>query len=29
MKDRRSARGDFTPEQKFIARIVGEIPVPR
>jgi MoxR-like ATPase len=29
MKDRRGARGDFTPEQKFIARILGEIPVPR
>jgi len=29
MKDRRTARGDSTPEQKFIARILGEIPVPR
>ena len=29
MKDRRAARGDSTPEQKFIARILGEIPVPR
>jgi MoxR-like ATPase len=29
MKDRRGARGDITPEQKFIARILGEIPVPR
>ena len=29
MKDRRSARGDSTPEHKFIARILGEIPVPR
>jgi len=29
MKDRRTARGDSTPEQKFIQRILGEIPVPR
>ena len=29
MKDRRSARGDSTPEHKFIARILNEIPVPR
>ena len=29
MKDRRSARGDSTPEQKFIQRILTEIPVPR
>ena len=29
MKDRRGSRGDSTPEQKFIARILGEIPVPR
>ena len=29
MKDRRSARGDSTPEMNFIARILGEIPVPR
>ena len=29
MKDRRGSRGDSTPEQKFIARILNEIPVPR
>src|SRR5687767_10740458 len=29
MKDRRFSRGDFTPETKFIARIVNEIAVPR
>ncbi len=29
MKDRRGLRGDFSPEQKFIARILNEIPVPR
>ncbi len=29
MKDRRSGRGEATPEQKFIARVLGEIPVPR
>jgi MoxR-like ATPase len=29
MKDRRSARGDSSAEQKFIARILSEIPVPR
>src|SRR6266550_2999677 len=29
MKDRRGLRGDSTPEQKFIARILTEIPVPR
>src|SRR5437588_4703241 len=29
MKDRRGSRGDSTPEQKFIARILTEIPVPR
>jgi len=29
MKERRSLRGDSTPEQRFIQRIVGEIPVPR
>src|SRR5258705_6268315 len=29
MKDRRSGRGDSTPEQKFIVRILNEIPVPR
>jgi MoxR-like ATPase len=29
MKERRSLRGDSTPEQRFIQRIVNEIPVPR
>src|SRR5436309_4700236 len=29
MKDRRLLRGDVTPEQRFIQRIVNEIPVPR
>ena len=29
MKDRRSARGDSTPEHRFIQRILSEIPVPR
>ncbi|HWW61788.1 MAG TPA: MoxR family ATPase [Thermoanaerobaculia bacterium] len=29
MKDRRVARADFSPEARFIARIVNEIPVPR
>ncbi|HVR38868.1 MAG TPA: MoxR family ATPase [Thermoanaerobaculia bacterium] len=29
MKDRRIARADFSPEARFIARIVNEIPVPR
>ena len=29
MKDRRGLRGDSTPEQKFIARLLTEIPVPR
>jgi MoxR-like ATPase len=29
MKDRREFRGDSTPEQKFIARLLNEIPVPR
>ena len=29
MKDRRLLRGDVTPEQRFIQRIVSEIPVPR
>ncbi len=29
MKDRRFSRGDFTPETKFIHRIVNEIAVPR
>ena len=29
MKDRRLLRGDFTPESRFINRIVSEIPVPR
>ncbi|MEK6372468.1 MAG: MoxR family ATPase [Acidobacteriota bacterium] len=29
MKDRRLLRGDVTPEQRFIQRILGEIPVPR
>jgi len=29
MKDRRLLRGDTTPEQRFIARLLGEIPVPR
>ena len=29
MKDRRLFRGDITPEQKFIARMLNEIPVPR
>jgi MoxR-like ATPase len=29
MKDRRGLRGDSTPEQKFIQRILTEIPVPR
>jgi len=29
MKDRRLLRGDITPEQRFIQRIVSEIPVPR
>jgi MoxR-like ATPase len=29
MKDRRGLHGDSSPEQKFIARIVNEIPVPR
>ena len=29
MKDRRLLRGDGTPEERFIQRILGEIPVPR
>ena len=29
MKDRRMLRGDFSPEARFIQKIVGEIPVPR
>ena len=29
MKDRRLLRGDTTPEERFIQRILGEIPVPR
>ena len=29
MKDRRLLRGDVTPEERFIQRIVSEIPVPR
>ena len=29
MKDRRELRGDMTPEQKFIGRLLNEIPVPR
>jgi MoxR-like ATPase len=29
MKDRRILRGDFSPEARFIQRIVSEVPVPR
>jgi MoxR-like ATPase len=29
MKDRRLLRGDTSPEQRFIQRILGELPVPR
>ncbi len=29
MKDRRLLRNDETPEQRFLARLLGEIPVPR
>src|SRR5215210_5134412 len=29
MKDRRGLRGDYSPESKFLERILGEIPVPR
>ena len=29
MKDRRLMRGDFSPEARFIQKIVGEVPVPR
>jgi len=29
MKDRRITRGDFSPESRFVQRIVGEIAVPR
>jgi MoxR-like ATPase len=29
MKDRRGLRGDYSPEQKFLSRILGELPVPR
>jgi MoxR-like ATPase len=29
MKDRRLQRGEFSPEARFIARIVNEIAVPR
>ena len=29
MKDRRLLRGEITPEERFVQRIVGEIPVPR
>jgi MoxR-like ATPase len=29
MKDRRLMRGDFSPEARFVQKIVGEIPVPR
>jgi MoxR-like ATPase len=29
MKDRRLLRGDGSPEERFIHRIVGELPVPR
>src|SRR5438105_8089087 len=29
MKDRRGLRGESTPEQRYIARILTEIPVPR
>lgn len=29
MKDRRGLRGDYSPESKFLDRILGELPVPR
>ena len=29
MKDRRLTRGDFSPESRFIQKILSEIPVPR
>ena len=29
MKERRALRGDATPEMRFIARVVSEVPVPR
>ena len=29
MKDRRGLRGDYSPESKFLERILGELPVPR
>jgi len=29
MKERRAMRGDSTPEQRFIQRVISEIPVPR
>jgi MoxR-like ATPase len=29
MKDRRTMRGEFSPEAKFVERLVSEIPVPR
>jgi MoxR-like ATPase len=29
MKDRRGLRGDSSPENKFLERILGELPVPR
>jgi MoxR-like ATPase len=29
MKDRRGLRGEYSPESKFIERILGELPVPR
>jgi MoxR-like ATPase len=29
MKDRRITRGDFSPETRFIQKILGELPVPR
>ena len=29
MKDRRLSRGEVTPEERFVQRILGEIPVPR
>jgi MoxR-like ATPase len=29
MRDRRMSRGDFSPESRFIQKLMGEIPVPR
>jgi hypothetical protein len=29
MKDRRILRGDFSPEARFIQKVVSETPVPR